>query len=187
MALNLARNLRYSGQLQSAIDVTSGFLERHGPSGPLQTELGKDYLAADRLGLAVQTLRQAADTQPKDWQIESALGVALDYQGNYADAQKAYERALLLSPDNPVVLNNLGLSQAEAGQLAEAIGTLRKAINQPKATAQVRQNLALIEALKGDVAAAERLSRQDLPPDQVRSNTAYYRLLAAARAGAVAE
>ena len=149
--------------------------------------MGKDYLAADRLGLAVQTLRQAAEIQQKDWDVQSALGVAFDYQGNYAEARKAYERALVLSPDNPVVLNNLGLSQAEAGQLAEAAVTLQKAVNQPKASAQVRQNLALIEALKGNVTAAERLSRQDLPPEQVRSNSAYYRLLAAARAGGITE
>lgn len=180
LALRLARNLRYSGQVQGAIDVCSNFADRHGPSPALQIELGKDYLAADRLALAVRTLQQAAGMAPRDWDVQSALGVALDYQGNYDGARQSYEQALALSPDNPVVLNNLGLSQAEAGHLADAEATLSKAVEQPKATAQVRQNLALIKALKGDLTGAERLSRQDLPPDMARANGAYYRLLAGA-------
>lgn len=181
LALRLARNLRYSGQVQPAIDVAGGFMEKHGRSLALLVELGKCYLAADRLGLAVRTLHEAGELAPLDWQVQSALGVAQDYQGNYADAQDAYARALALSPDNPVVLNNLALSQAQAGQLDSARATLEKAADQPKATAQVRQNLALIKALSGDLNGAERLNRQDLPPDLVRNNAAFYRLMAGAR------
>jgi Flp pilus assembly protein TadD len=179
-ALNLARNLRFSGEMQPAIDVCAGFVERHPASAPILAELGKDYLAADRLGLAVRTLRQAAKMAPKAWDIQSALGVALDYQGNYGEAQDAYRRALELSPNNPVVLNNLALSQAEAGQLKEAEKTLEQAVDQPRATVQVRQNLALIKALSGDLPAAERLARQDLPAETARANEAYYRLLSGA-------
>ena len=122
----------------------------------------------------------AAKAAPRDWEAQSALGVALDYQGKYTAAQQAYALALQASPDNPIILNNLGLSQAEAGQLAAAQATLQKAADQPAATAQVRQNLALLKALAGDFDSAERLSRQDLPPDAVRANAAYYRLLAGA-------
>lgn len=178
LALKLARALRYSGQVQPSIDVAAGFLDRHGPDPALLGELGKDYLAGDRLGLAVRTLRQAAEAAPGDWEPLSALGVALDGQHNYADAQQAYARGLALSPDNPVLLNNLGLSLAEAGDLGKAEATLLKAVDQPRATAQVRQNLALIKALAGDPDAAERLARQDLPADAVRSNGIYYRGLA---------
>jgi Flp pilus assembly protein TadD len=179
-ALHLARNLRYSGQVQPAIDVASNFIGRHPASATLVAELGRDYLAADRLELAARTLHKATEMSPAEWQVQSALGVALDYQGKYAEAEAAYAQALALSPDNPIVLNNLGLSQAEAGQLLEARETLQKAADQPTATAQVRQNLALIKALTGDVAGAERLSRQDLPPDMVRANGVYYRALAGA-------
>jgi Flp pilus assembly protein TadD len=181
LALSLARDLRLGGHAQPAIDVAAPFVERHGPAPAMLAELGKDYLAADRLGLAERTLRQAADAAPSDWQVLSALGVAVDYQGNHAQAQEAYERALAVSPNNPVLLNNLGLSQAQSGHLAEAQATLRRAVDQPAATAQVRQNLALIEALSGDPAAAERLSRQDLPPEMVRANAAYFKLLAGAQ------
>ena len=181
LALNLARDLRYSGHLQQAIDVAAPFIDQHGPSAEMLAELGKDYLAANRLGLAERTLRQAAEAAPKDWRILSALGVAVDYQGDHAKAQEAYVRALSNSPDNPVLLNNLGLSQAQNGQLSEALATLRRAADQPAATAQVRQNLALIEALSGDPEAAERLSRQDLSPEMARANAGYFKMLAGAQ------
>jgi Flp pilus assembly protein TadD len=181
IVLKLARCQRYSGQVQPAIDTTSRFIDQYGRNQDIQVELGKDYLAADRLGLAVRTLDEAAAQAPFNWEIWSALGVAQDYQGHYDEAQQNYARALNLSPDNPVILNNLGLSQAQAGQLDKARDTLEKAADQPKATAEVRQNLALVKALSGDVEGAERLNRQDLPPDMVRSNGAYYRLLTEGR------
>jgi Flp pilus assembly protein TadD len=180
LALNLARDFRYGGHAQSAIDVAGLFIERHGPSAAMLAELGKDYLAANRLGLAERTLRQAAAAAPSDWQVLSALGVTIDYQGGHVQAEEIYARALALSPDNPILLNNLGLSQAQNGQLAGALATLRRAADQPAATAQVRQNLALVEALSGDPEVAERLSRQDLSPEMVRANAAYFKLLAGA-------
>lgn len=177
IALHLARSLRYSAQIQPATDLLNRLMEKKGRSAPLLTELGKCYLAGDRLGLAARTLSEAAAMAPNDWQVLSALGVAQDYQGQFADAQASYAKALTLSPDNPVILNNLGLSQAQSGQLALARATLEKAADQPKANAQVRQNLALIRAMTGDVSGAERLNRQDLSPDAVRANGAYYRSL----------
>jgi len=174
-ALHLARSLRYSGQIQPATDLLNKLLDKQGRNPILLTELGKCYLAGDRLGLATRTLSEAANLAPHDWQVLSALGVAQDYQGHYAEAQAVYQKALEQSPDNPVILNNLGLSQAQSGLLLQARSTLEKAADQPKANAQVRQNLALVRALTGDMAGAERLNRQDLPPDAVRANGAFYR------------
>jgi len=181
LVLFLARDLRRAGRHQQAIDTAQSFLDRHGPHPLILAELGKDYLAADRLGLAERTLRQAAEAGPQDWQVLSALGVTLDYQGNHAAAQEIYAKGLALSPDNPVLLNNLGLSQAQAGQLAVARATLLKAADQPAATAQTRQNLALVEALSGDPEAAARLARQDLTPEAARANSDYFRLLSGAQ------
>jgi Flp pilus assembly protein TadD len=74
------------------------------------------------------------------------------------------------------------LSQASSGDLDGAIATLEQAIDQPAASAQTRQNLALLMALKGDPDAAERLARKDLPPDVADNNNAYFRMISAAAA-----
>jgi Flp pilus assembly protein TadD len=178
ISLSLARAWRYGGQEQQAADLIQGELARTGRSLGLLTELGKDYLAAERLGLALKTLEEARTKAPDNWDIHSAMGVALDASGRYGEAQAAYGRALELSPENPVVLNNLALSQAQSGQLDMAVETLRRANEHPGAGTQLRQNLALLLALKGDAPAAERLAAKDLPPDMVRTNAGIYRSLA---------
>jgi Flp pilus assembly protein TadD len=186
LAMNLARNLRFAGQAQSAIAVISRVIAKEGRTPPLLIELGKAYLAADQDNLALPTLLEAKTQLPNDWEVLSTLGVAYDYQGNYADAREAYAQALIASPSNPTVLNNLALSQASSGDLDGAIATLQQATDQAGATAQTRQNLALLMALRGDPDAAERLARKDLPPDVADNNNAYFRMISAAAKGAPA-
>jgi Flp pilus assembly protein TadD len=184
LTLSLARNLRFAGQPQNAIAVISQLIGKQGRTPTLLTELGKAYLAADQDNLALPTLLEAKEKAPNDWEILSTIGVAYDYQGNYADAREAYAQALIASPSNPTVLNNLALSQASSGDLDGAIATLQQAIDQPTASAQTRQNLALMMALKGNPDAAERLARKDLPPDVADNNNAYFRMISAAAKGA---
>jgi Flp pilus assembly protein TadD len=178
LALALARDLRHAGHLQPAIDAVAPFIDRHGATGPLLAELGKDYLAADRLGLAAKSLEESAALAPQRWDVPSTLGIVYDIQNKPDEAATAYAKALALSPDNPEVLNNLALSQALSGKLDAAIATLRHANEQPASGAQVRQNLAMLLALKGDPAAAERLARHDLTPEMARANSEIFRNLA---------
>ncbi len=178
LALSLARALRYGGEARQGADLLMEAIGRMGRDPALVAELGKAWLAADRVGLAIKTLEEARDLAPADWEAHSALGVALDSADRLDEAQAAYGRALELSPDNPVVLNNLALSQAMAGRLDEAVATMIRAGDQPQAGTQIRQNLALLLALKGDAAAAERAAARDLPPEMVRTNAAFLRWLA---------
>lgn len=181
LGLALARALRNGGAPQQAADLMQGELARHGRDPALLAELGKDYLAADRLGLALKALEEAASLAPGQWEALSALGVALDLSGRYDEAARAYDSALAAAPDHPALLNNLALSQAMAGRLDQALATMARANEQPGAGMQVRQNLALLLALKGDSATAERLAAKDLPAEAAGANARIYRALAGAR------
>lgn len=172
-----ARNLRYLGRGEEAVAVLTDWLRKNQPDGRVLLELGKAYLAADRLALAEKFLQQSLEKDSANWDTHSSLGVVADYQGNHALAQSQYLEALKISPDNPVVLNNLGLSRAQSGDVRGAVEALRRASDQPSAGAQVRQNLALVLALSGDLEGAERLARKDLPPDLARQNMTYFRHL----------
>lgn len=178
IGLALARSLRYAGQPLQSADIMQDLLDANPKDADMLAELGKDYLAADRLNLAMSTLERARAAAPDRWDVHSATGVALDSAGRFDEAAQAYAKALELSPDNPRVLNNLGLSQAQAGKLDAAIATMNLAAEHPKAGTQIRQNLALLLALKGDPAKAEKLLRQDLPPDMARHNGLLLRSLA---------
>lgn len=176
--LALARNLRFAGNPQRAIAVINSSAAGQSPDALTLLELGKDYLAADQLNLAEPTLERARAAAPLNWEILSSLGVVYDYKGHYQQAQQQYDAALFQDPENPTVLNNKALSLAQQGQLDEAVVTMKLATDQPSASAQARQNLALLMALKGDAEAAERLARKDLPPSVAEANIEYYRSLA---------
>jgi len=181
IALALARNLRYGGQAQTAADIMQSTLSRFADDPDMLIELGKDYLSADRVNLAVKYLEKAKTIAPARWEAFAALAVAYDTQGFAAMAQESYARADILSPDNPAILNNMALSQALSGHLDQALATISRAADLPNATLQVRQNLALLLALKGNAAQAERLTGHDLPPDAAKSNIEILKALAAAR------
>ena len=176
ITLALARNLRFAGNPQQAIAVLNSSTQAADALTLL--ELGKDYLAADQLNLAKPTLERAKGAAPLNWEILSTLGVVYDYEGSYTKAQEQYEAALFLNPDNPIILNNKALSLAQEGRLDEALAVMEVAIGQPQASAQTRQNMALLMALKGDSDAAERLARKDLPASVAEANIQYYRSLA---------
>jgi Flp pilus assembly protein TadD len=178
ITLALARNLRFAGNPQQAIAVINRSAATQSPDALTLLELGKDYLAADQLNLAKPTLERAKAAAPLNWEILSSLGVVYDYEGQYGQAQEQYDAALFLDPENPTVLNNKALSLAQQGRLDEAVKTMKVATDQPSASAQARQNLALLMALKGDAEAAERLARKDLPPAVAEANIEYYRSIA---------
>ncbi|MEO5372805.1 MAG: tetratricopeptide repeat protein [Alphaproteobacteria bacterium] len=177
VALGLARMLRYIGEIREATAVLDDATTRFGATGPLLLENGKLQIAMDRHDMALAALERARGVDPANWQVHSSIGVALDHLLRHQEAQGAYRTALTLAPDNPTILNNLALSLAQSGALDQALSTLDRAVHHPDATVQMRQNLALLKALRGDVAAAQRLSSKDLPPSMADHNAEYYRLL----------
>jgi Flp pilus assembly protein TadD len=64
-----------------------------------------------------------------------------------------------------------------ANDLNGARDLLQRAVAGAGADVRVRQNLALIYALSGNMAQAEALTLRDLPPDLARETLAYYREL----------
>lgn len=177
--LGYVRNLRYVGNPERAIGVLRGALENTPEDGELLADLGKAELAAGRPEQAVETLTAAAEFAPDDWRIHSALGIAYDRLEAYGEAMSSYEEALSLSPDNSTVLNNLALSRALAGDLDGGVAALKRAeaLAWPGAILQIRQNLALLHALKGDFREAERLTKSGLPQKIAEHNLEYYQVL----------
>ena len=72
-------------------------------------------------------------------------------------------------------MNNLALSHALAGKIDLGIETLLKVTTSENSTSLVRQNLALLYGIKGDMQAARRLAKEDLPKKLVDQNLSTYR------------
>ncbi|MDP3064730.1 MAG: tetratricopeptide repeat protein [Chloroflexota bacterium] len=76
-----------------------------------------------------QYLGQAKNQVAGDPYLAALLDGNTAYgQGDYVTAIAAYHRALILRPDDPVVLSNLGIALGDAGQLEEAIKVLRRSL-----------------------------------------------------------
>ena len=104
------------------------------------------------------------------WDVMSVQGAVADQMGDHAAAMQFYRDALKIAPGEPGVLTNMGLSLALAKQLPEAERALRQAVASPKADARMRGDLALVLALEGKFAEAERVSQADLPSEAARGN-----------------
>lgn len=179
-AIGLMQSLRLIGSIDEARDVASKLLATKPDDPAVLAAVGKFKLATGQARDAVAPLEKAATADAQDWRSRSALGLAFDRLGDYASADRSYQAALAISPDNPAVLNNLALSRAMAGDLDAAQALARRAVATVGADLRVRQNLALIYALSGNIAKAEEMTRRDLPPAAARDTIEYYRELATA-------
>lgn len=182
-AVGLMQSLRTLGDIGQARAIADQAIAAKPDDPAVVAEVGKVKLASGSLQEAVVLLQRAIVLDGRDWKSRSALGVAFDRLGDATRAEEAYRAALAVSPDNPVVLNNLALSRAMANDLKGARELLQRAVAVSRADVRVRQNLALVYALSGNMAQAEALTLQDLPPDLARETLAYYRELAAQAQG----
>ncbi len=178
--VGLLEALRMTGGLDEAGTVADKAVADHPGDATVLAEAGKDKLAAGKPAEAVELLKRAAAADEKDWRARSALGLAYARLGDDAGAEAAFKAALAISPDNASVLNNYAMSRAMANDLDGARTILIHAVMLPNADIRVRQNLALVYALSGDMTKAEQLTRQDLPPALANATLDYYRQLAAA-------
>lgn len=181
--LGLARNLRYVGNARLAAKEllkAPGFTA--GDAGIL-LELGKAEIATGNAKDAVRHLRSAEEKDSGNWDVYGTLGIGFDLLKSYDKAREAYSKALTLSPGNLSVLNNMAISLALSGKLETAISTLEDAPISIRRMPQVRQNLALFYALKGDLKKAGTLSKLDLSEADARNNLAVFNRLRRQRTG----
>lgn len=177
LALRLARALRYSGEPELGHRVLARLPEA--AAGPaVRVERGKLLLAMNRPEQALALFNALARENGADWELQSAMGVCEDYLGRHEAAQERYQVALALNGDTPEVVNNYALSLAQSGELDTAIALLEEASGELGASPQLRQNLALLMALKGDAGAARALVLTDLPRDLANQNILFYKDLA---------
>jgi Flp pilus assembly protein TadD len=138
-------------------------------------ESARDRIAQNQGFYAIDSAQRAAALQPHDWRPVSLMAIALEQSVRDSEALAAHQKALAMAPNNPATLSNLGMYFATHGDPVQAEALLRRAVAAPGAGIQERQNLALVLGMEGRIDEAERLQRQDLPPQTVSNNLAYLR------------
>jgi Flp pilus assembly protein TadD len=169
-ALNYARNLKALGEKRRALGVLQQVSLYHGQSRELASEYGRLALDLDQIKVAKQLLAMADDPAQPDWRVVSARGAVLAKEGDYNEAIPFFEKALMLSPNQPSVLSNLALAQAMSGQPAKAESLLRQAAAGDGSSPRIRQNLALVLGLQGKYDEAKLVAARDMPMSNAADN-----------------
>lgn len=173
--VGLSQALRAMAKYDDAIEATQRVLVAHPENTEALLEMARAQIGRGQGFYAIDPARQAQALAPHDWRAPSLLAVAYEQADRPDEALAAHRQALALAPDNPAALCNLALFYASHGDAAQAETMLRTAAAKPGATMVVRQNLALVLGLQGRLDEAEKIARQDLPPEVVANNVAYLR------------
>ena len=146
-AVRQAQLMRTSGDLDGATRILSQLMLGAPDDPRVVGEYGKLLVQQGRTADAVQFLRRAIELQPADWTLYSALGVAYDKINDQANARIAYERGLVLKPDEPAILNNFAMSRMLAGDTVAARSLLMQAQASGSTDPKIASNLALLNKM----------------------------------------
>ncbi|WP_244274455.1 tetratricopeptide repeat protein [Pannonibacter phragmitetus] len=179
--IGYANALRRNGQIEQSMAVLRNAIIKHGSDRDIASAYGKILAMNGNLQEALNVLQNAQTPATPDWRLLSAEGAVHDQMGNPQRARALYNQALKIVPEEPTVLNNLGLSFLLAGQAPDAEYYLRRAAASPRADSRIRQNLALALGLQGKFAEAQQVALNELDPQQAEANIAYLRAILAAQ------
>jgi Flp pilus assembly protein TadD len=149
ISLEYAVALRANGQHPQAVAVLQRASIGNVGDHEVAAAYGKALADIGRFEEATQVLSTAHSEDRPNWRVLSTLGSISDQMNNHARARDFYHRALQIAPNEPSILNNLGLSYVLTKELVLAETTLRKAASQPGADQRVHANLALALKLQG--------------------------------------
>ena len=162
-AIKLSAAVRKLGNPGKAVEITQTTRALYPRDPYLMAEYSAALIASERSDEALTYLDQGIAATPSYGRLWSLKGAALDQQERYAEARQNYDRALRITPNDPNVMTNIGLSYALSGDLNTAEGWLRKAAAMPNASPSVKQNLAIILQLQGKTGEAEQYAPQSRP------------------------
>lgn len=148
-AIKLAAVIRKMGNATQAVEITQQTRVLYPRDPYLLAEHSAALISANRAEEAIDILNTAIQNTPGYARLWSLKGVALDQIEQYDFARQHYDKALQLTPNDPNVLANIGLSHALAGDAKTGEIWLRRAVSDPGASQGVRQNLAIVLQLQG--------------------------------------
>ncbi|MCB9545059.1 MAG: tetratricopeptide repeat protein [Myxococcales bacterium] len=176
----LATVLLRDGEAVAAIDVLEAGLARFPTDEPLQRA---HILALGRGGQgarAVEAAERFAAREPDDASRHTLLGDVASEVGRPDVAERAYRRALALTPDDGRALNNLAwMLRGRPSARDEALALAKRAVAQEPLSDASWDTLAEVHFLLGDVAAAvaaidRAIALNPRRADQYRARRARY-------------
>lgn len=139
------------------------------------TELGMLYLQNRQAGVALEEARIAVTADPGYAGGHHLLGLVHMFLGEPQPARSAFQRAVGLAPNDPLINNDYGWFLCTQGEHREGIRRLSLAARNPLFSAPTRSffNAGLCALQSRDEASAETYFRQSLLADPTNTPAAY--------------
>jgi Flp pilus assembly protein TadD len=128
LTITKAHLLADHGEADAAIALLQAALERHPRHPALEYELSVLLERAGNVHDSVATLERLISERPEDSNLLNALGYTLaDHDLQLSRAERLIRRALVVTPDNPAVLDSLGWVRFKRGDVRGALTILQHA------------------------------------------------------------
>ncbi len=161
LQLLLANVLADRGDTNQAENALQKAIELQPDSQQAYLMLAQLYTAANQNQKAITDLQAALAKNPKDAAALMLMGMTYNAQKDYKNARDAYEKLLVLVPNNGVALNNLAFLYAEnLGDLDKGYQIAQKARDQAPTDPAVADTLGWIQYQKGQYSTALSLLRE---------------------------
>lgn len=166
----LAEALMLNQNFEESCQILDKMLEEDPSNEFLMKMRGKLSIFQNDPKKCLETYSILNKKYPQDGNVMNGLGICHDLIKDHHQAQIAYKKALVLSPNNFDIQSNYGLSLALAGKFSDSIEILSKLARQSKATLQIKHNLAVAYGLAGQKDQAKQLFSEDLESVSVSNN-----------------
>ena len=155
LAVRLHRAQLRAGKTKEADVTAADWLGQQPQDVAMRAYLAEYALAQNRLEDAEKLYRTVIEFQPQNALVLNNLAWVAG-RLDRPDAIVLAERALALAPDNPAILDTLGMLQVEHGEHEKGLANLRKAVDGAPNLAALRLNLARAYSRLERKADAER-------------------------------
>jgi tetratricopeptide (TPR) repeat protein len=165
-----------SGHYRDAVTEAEDMLRRDPENIDARRILGRIYsrmigdaqqnrVNEDMLRKATEQYQKVVEKEPKDADAWLMLGRLYKFAQNSVEAQKAYNKALALDPNNEYALSGLAIAYADVGDTRNAVEMWRRLAEQSPSPQTLRALANGYEQQKDYASAVEALRRaQELAP-----------------------
>ncbi len=170
----LSDSVQVYGSNYDALEVLELGEKLNPQNADLKVALAKVHLQNSDTDAALAKLSQVEGKKSRDYY--NAKGVALDLNGEYAQAQETYSQGLREYQRDNLLLNNLALSKLFLRDYDGAIAILKE-LSTRNSDKKYANNLALAYGMKGDIKKARRILGRDLTQEEISENLRIYKEL----------
>ena len=134
----------------------------HPGEGSLAEKAGIAALHLNQRAKATALLTKAISLPGATWRAWNARGVAADYAADWPTADRSYQRAAELAPNEGQVANNLGWSLLMRGRWQDALAPLERAARLNPKSQRIADNLELARAAVAEDLPKRRAGESDI-------------------------